>query len=46
MDADVKGFASKTLPNVQIHLKMAQDMSTSMMSMKGKSSMGNSNSKP
>jgi putative membrane protein len=33
-DADVKAFASKTLPTVQMHLKMARDMSGMMMSTK------------
>jgi putative membrane protein len=30
-DTDARGFASKTLPAVQMHLKMARDMSGSMM---------------
>ena len=30
-DADLKGFASKTLPTVQMHLKMAQDMNSGGM---------------
>ena len=29
-DADLKGFASKTLPTLQDHLKMVQDMTASM----------------
>ena len=32
-DADLKGFASKTLPTVQMHLKMAQDMNSGGMMM-------------
>jgi putative membrane protein len=37
-DADARGFASRTLPTVQMHLKMARDMSGSMTgsTMKGK----------
>jgi putative membrane protein len=31
-DADVKGFAAKTLPTVQEHLRMAREMTTGMMS--------------
>lgn len=31
-DADARAFAAKTLPTVQEHLRMAQDMSASMMS--------------
>jgi putative membrane protein len=30
-DADLKAFASKTLPVVQMHLKMAQDMASGGM---------------
>ena len=30
-NADLKAFASKTLPTVQMHLKMAQDMSSGGM---------------
>lgn len=37
-DADAKAFAAKTLPTVEAHLRMARDMTTSMMSgKKGKS---------
>ncbi len=32
-DADIKGFASKTLPTVQMHLSMARDMMSKMMGM-------------
>jgi putative membrane protein len=32
-DADLKGFAAKTLPTVQMHLKMAQDMANGGMKM-------------
>lgn len=37
-DADTRAFAARTLPTVQMHLKMARDMSGSMMAggMKGK----------
>lgn len=38
-DADTRGFASKTLPTVQMHLKMARDMSSMMMSGTMKSKM-------
>lgn len=31
-DADTKGFAAKTLPTVQEHLRMAREMMTGMMS--------------
>jgi putative membrane protein len=31
-DSDARAFASKTLPTVQMHLKMARDLSGSMMS--------------
>jgi putative membrane protein len=31
-DADAKGFAAKTLPTVQTHLRMAREMTTNMMS--------------
>jgi putative membrane protein len=31
-DADTKGFAAKTLPTVQAHLRMAREMTTGMMS--------------
>lgn len=31
-DADAKGFAAKTLPTVQAHLRMAREMTTTMMS--------------
>lgn len=42
-DADAKAYASKTLPAVQEHLRMARDLSSSMMGTKGKSN-GNTNS--
>lgn len=32
-DADLKSFAAKTLPTVQMHLKMAQDMASGGMKM-------------
>jgi putative membrane protein len=38
-DADAKGFAAKTLPTVQEHLRMAREMTTSMMSGKKGMSM-------
>lgn len=38
-DADAKGFAAKTLPTVQMHLSMARQMMTSMMSAKKGASM-------
>jgi putative membrane protein len=38
-DADAKGFAAKTLPTVQMHLSMARQMMTSMMSAKKGTSM-------
>ncbi len=38
-DADAKGFAAKTLPTVQGHLRMAREMTTSMMSGKKGMSM-------
>jgi putative membrane protein len=38
-DADAKGFAAKTLPTVQEHLRMAREMTTSMMSGKKGTSM-------
>jgi putative membrane protein len=34
-DADLKGFAAKTLPVVRMHLQMARDMHGSMSGMKG-----------
>lgn len=37
-DADAKAYASKTLPAVQEHLRMARELSSSMMGGKGKSS--------
>jgi predicted outer membrane protein len=33
-DADLKAFAAKTLPVVQMHLQMARNMSNQMMGMK------------
>jgi putative membrane protein len=43
-DADAKAFAARTLPTVQEHLRMARDMSGSMMNMKhGGNSNTNSN---
>lgn len=39
-DADVRAFAARTLPAVQMHLSMAREMSNSMS---GKKSNGNSN---
>jgi putative membrane protein len=38
-DADAKAFAAKTLPTVEAHLRMARDMTTSMMSGKKGASM-------
>lgn len=38
-DTDARAFASKTLPTVQMHLKMARDMSSSMMGGAMKSKM-------
>lgn len=38
-DADAKGFAAKTLPTVQMHLSMARQMMTGMMSAKKGTSM-------
>jgi putative membrane protein len=38
-DADAKGFAAKTLPTVQEHLRMAREMMTGMMSGKKGTSM-------
>jgi putative membrane protein len=35
-NADLKSFAAKTLPTVQMHLKMAQDMANGGMKMDGK----------
>ncbi|MGI9107891.1 MAG: DUF4142 domain-containing protein [Pyrinomonadaceae bacterium] len=34
-DADLKAFAAKTLPVVQMHLQMARDLHNQMMGMKG-----------
>jgi putative membrane protein len=43
-DADLKAFASKTLPTIQEHLRMAQDMENGMRGNKNKSmSGGNAN---
>ncbi len=36
-DAELKGFAAKTLPTVQMHLQMARDMDKMMMDMKSNS---------
>jgi putative membrane protein len=38
-DADTKAFAAKTLPAVQDHLRMAREMTTSMMGAKGTKTM-------
>ncbi|HEV7858791.1 MAG TPA: DUF4142 domain-containing protein [Pyrinomonadaceae bacterium] len=38
-DADTKAFASKTLPTVQDHLRMAREMNTSMMGAKSSKTM-------
>ena len=38
-DADARSFAAKTLPTVQMHLKMARDISTQMMTGGAKAKM-------
>jgi putative membrane protein len=42
-DADLKAFATKTLPVVRMHLQMARDMHNQMSGMKGMKGMNHSN---